>query len=402
MAISFYSGRPGAGKSYITVERVVVPALNKGRIVVTNIPLTDKARDLAKEKGATLVEFPRGKYDMEAIADMLLGPVDDETGEYAPNPDHAGAVFVLDEMSMLMPAGVKQNQIPDKVKAFFSMHRHISGHGFSTEIIVVSQDSSQLNVYVKTMIERSYRIEKTMIGKRAVVNFTIYSGCVGYRGGASKPVELKKETIKYKPDIFEYYQSQTMGDGGNLDETSTDDSTNLLNSPAIKMLVGAVIFFPFLIWFAIDAFSGIFGSGQDLIDEMDKQVVNAPAEINQGIDLNNARPVTELAAPKDLISAENEDILQITKPIGDEGYMHGRRFWYLGSTQEAGKPKEHILIVETDKGGAQRVYASVLAELGIIVEEKKGGVMVITINDEVMLLAKYQNNPTVIKPFFGS
>ena len=38
MSIVGYSGLPGSGKSYGVVENVVIPALEAGRHIITNIP----------------------------------------------------------------------------------------------------------------------------------------------------------------------------------------------------------------------------------------------------------------------------------------------------------------------------------------------------------------------------
>ncbi len=45
MPVVSYVGLPGSGKSHSVVQHVVLPALRKGRVVVTNIPMqTDLVR----------------------------------------------------------------------------------------------------------------------------------------------------------------------------------------------------------------------------------------------------------------------------------------------------------------------------------------------------------------------
>lgn len=266
MSISYYGGKPRQGKSYSVVSRVIIPALKKGRTVVTNIPMTDRASELAESNGAKLVQVPRGTTDILAFADMLLGDKSG-AGEYQPNMDYAGAVFVLDEFMFLMPSGVKVAAIHDKVKAFFAMHGHVSANGYSTEIVILSQDASQFNAMVKGLVEQSFIVEKTMIGKKSVMNLKVYSGCAG----AIRSVFVRSETHPYDVDVFPFYKTQTMSDSFG-DESKTDDATNLLKLPALRYGVGALLLIPVAIYGAILTFSGLFSQSDPPAPSVDAEL----------------------------------------------------------------------------------------------------------------------------------
>lgn len=274
MAIYYYQGKPGSGKSYSITKRVIVPALESGRKVVTNIPLTDACKKL----GGSFEVLPKGTT-LETVARMLI--LGEDEADYTGNPDYMGAVFVLDEFFFLCPSGTRATAIPSVVKAFFAMHRHLSTEKHSTQIVICSQDSSQICQAVKSMVDQSFLIEKTEVGKKKVGSIKVYSGCVGVRSGAAKESFVTMIQFTYDPEYFQYYQSQTMGESDSLgDETKIDDATNLKNNPWFKYgLPFSVLGVPLLIWYAYTQFSTMFG-GEPQPEIQQQQTVNSsPSQV---------------------------------------------------------------------------------------------------------------------------
>lgn len=268
MAINYYQGKPGHGKSYSIVKRVIVPALENGRHVVTNIPLTDACKKL----GGSYEVLEKGT-NLETVARLLIKG--DSEADYEGNPEYVGAVFVLDEFFFLCPAGTRANAIPAVVKAFFAMHRHLSSAKHSTQIVICSQDSSQICAPVKSMVDQSFLVEKTEVGKKALGSLKIYSGCVGVRSGAAKESFVTMKQFTYEPEYFQFYQSQTLGDSDDIgDETKIDDATNLKNNPWFKYgLPFSFIGVPLLIWLAYTQFANLFqGAEPDDDDTLTTQV----------------------------------------------------------------------------------------------------------------------------------
>ena len=117
MSILLYSGLPGSGKSYGAVENVILPALKKNRIIVTNLKL---------KMGYLADDFPKAK--------VIQFEMDQELGFFTfDNPlfqDNKGAVFVIDEAARYWPAGLRQNQLIGGTDKFFSRTQHCHFFGY--------------------------------------------------------------------------------------------------------------------------------------------------------------------------------------------------------------------------------------------------------------------------------
>ena len=242
MPISLFTGLPRSGKSYSVVSRVIVPALKAGRTVITNIPLTEDSLALGR-----VIQLDKDKRDMSQIADMLF--CDEECTQAT---ELAGSVFVIDEFSLFMPAGVRQSNISNKIKMFFAMHGHTASLGFATEIVLITQSYTQINAYVVSLIQNTYHAEKKDIGFSKSYNLKIFQGA-----GRSAQL-LRTERHFYDKELFKYYKSQTLNDDSNADETQIDNAGSLFKLPALKWgLIVIFVILPILVWQAIESFGDI-------------------------------------------------------------------------------------------------------------------------------------------------
>ena len=221
MSIVGYSGLPGSGKSYGVVENVIIPALESGRHIITNIPL---------KTGRLSDDFPQGKVTIfdnrEAEANPDFFSLDAHPG---------GVIWIIDEAWRFWKSGMKSVNIPQVQKEFFTEHRHMVGEdGRTNEIVLVTQDLQQLCSFVRGLVEETYRAVKlTAIGQKNRYRVDVYQGGVtGQKPG--KP--MRQLYGKYKPEIYQYYKSHTRNktDFAAGMEEKADDRANVLKHPLIR------------------------------------------------------------------------------------------------------------------------------------------------------------------------
>lgn len=249
MAIDAYVGKPGSGKSYSVVAYVIIPSLEQGRHVVTNIPLNI---DLLKEKypKGKVTQLPDDWYSVPSISD------------FAPN----GCVLVLDELWRRWPQGMRANQADLQDKSLLAEHRHrVDEKGNSMRIVFVTQDLSQIATFSRTLIDATYRVRS--IKRNKLFTTFIYEGSVT---GDSPPVtKLIRQTppTKFNKDYFKFYSSATQSHSGNVGDESTADRRNS-------------IFKSITLWIFIVIFLGGFFVAYYFISGFFKQsesIVNSPA-----------------------------------------------------------------------------------------------------------------------------
>ncbi|NVD34704.1 zonular occludens toxin domain-containing protein [Marinobacter lutaoensis] len=221
MSIVAYSGLPGSGKSYGVVENVVIPALEAGRHIITNIPL---------KLGRLSDDYPQGKV---TIFDNKEAEDDPTFFDLERHP--AGVIWIIDEAWRFWKSGMKATNIPQCQKEFFTEHRHCVGEdGRTNEIVLVTQDLAQLCAFVRGLVEETYRAVKlTAIGQKNKYRVDVFMGAAaGQKPG--KPMRQLYGT--YKPEIYQYYRSHTRNktDFAAGMEEKVDDRANVLKHPLIK------------------------------------------------------------------------------------------------------------------------------------------------------------------------
>ena len=233
MTITAYTGLPGSGKSYSVVENVIVPALKSKRTVFTNIPMNDQ--ECLERYGLSVISFKTD--DLKDNADWF------ET-VFVP-----GSVFVLDEVWRLWPAGLKANNVREQDKSFLAEHRHIVGeNGLSTEIVLVTQDLSQIAMFARVLVETTYRTVKLgKLGFDKSFRVDVFSGPVT----GPKPSMSKRERElygKYKKEVYSLYKSHTKSQTGDAGlEQRTDSRYVIWKSPMVWGMLAFLIFAVFFV-----------------------------------------------------------------------------------------------------------------------------------------------------------
>ena len=287
MAISAYVGLQGHGKSYGVVANVIVPALKKGRTVFANIPMNN---ELCQELfGSQVIQ-----YDIQDILDNpnwwseVLTP---------------GALIIIDECWRLWPSGMKAINVKEQDKTFLAEHRHIVGEdGKSTEIFLVTQCLSQLAIFVRNLVETTFRTVKHLaLGADNRYRIDVYMGPVT---GPNPPIKRRVKEIqgKFDPKIFELYQSHTKSETGEAgDETRTDQRLNIFKGYRFYSFVAVIVIGSFLAFAGLrDVFTPDQPKASSTVPVQPSQNLNAQVQSQP-----NAQPRRQ---PQAKASLTNSDI----------------------------------------------------------------------------------------------
>lgn len=162
MPINAFGGGPGSGKTYGVVEHVILPAIAKGRFVITNIEgLNDDliyeyvAKEFYKGKIICIGHIRRCGRDDPDREDFFPGAEALDKPMPCPSPEmqtvNGGDLVVIDEATRHWNGG-------DKVKKghayFFREHRHFANvMGHTCDMVVIDPDLTMLARALKGKIE---------------------------------------------------------------------------------------------------------------------------------------------------------------------------------------------------------------------------------------------------------
>lgn len=223
MPIIVHFGNPRQGKSYSAVADHIVPALGKGRRVVTNIEgMGDPTR---KEKLQALVQ-KRFKYDGEIDLHFVphskleretIFPIDtkreDEDGTRVFDDSQSvvkfGTLIVWDEARSFTT-----DQLPKVWHDALTYHGHWARGGVTVDIVLIHQNWKSLAPLVRATSELVYEFVKKTSGK-GYTRFTYASP--GDRELSRKAGETLSESFTYDPEIFALYKT-------NSDDGPTNDN----------------------------------------------------------------------------------------------------------------------------------------------------------------------------------
>ncbi len=235
----FYSGLPGAGKSYGAVEHLLIPGAREGRTIVTNLPLVP---EFTAEFGVPVVGVP---------ADVVEGREPEWWLSIPP-----GALVVLDEAWRFFPAGISANKLPESVREALTMHRHrVDEQGRSQQWVLISQNPTQCSKFVRDLVEQHFRITKlAAVGASKKFRVDIFEGV---ELDADK--RIRQIFGEYSPGIWRWYRSHTgaVGSLGQVDESAIDRRGNVWASGWVRFGFPAAA--ALLLW-GVYSVVGFFGS----------------------------------------------------------------------------------------------------------------------------------------------
>jgi zona occludens toxin len=235
MAINAYIGLMGSGKSFEVVSSVIVPALLKGRRVVTNIDginppaITDYLISVKlgePEKLGQLISVTN-----DDICKQGFFP--DETKPDQTSIVQGGDLVCVDECWNFWG---DDHKINDEHMRFFRMHRHYTdlATGTTCDLALMIQDLGTLNRKIRAVIELTTRTVKLKsIGAPKAYRIELFEG-----NKTTKATKIDTFVKLYDKAIFPLYKSYASGAGS---EKSIDKRQNILTNPRLWVMASIVL-----------------------------------------------------------------------------------------------------------------------------------------------------------------
>jgi zona occludens toxin len=348
--INLLIGPPGGGKSYEAVVFHILPALAKGRKVITNLPLDlerialidpayldlieirTSTKAVEPEKDWKKAESLYQKFGIAAKAEFFVNRPFAHPEDYGDGWRHAdsgsGPLYVIDECHLALPSrGTKIS-----VEEWFSLHRHESA-----DVLLITQSYGKVSRSIIELVQVCYRVKKgTAFGTS---NNYIRKVQDGVRGEV-----VNTSVRKYEKRYFGLYKSHTRGGGAEL---QAEDIT-----PIWKRwpFIGAAIFLPLaVVLFASTGATNI----------LSPKVVAPPVA---------ASTLTPVSVTK-ISQGETETKSDQVKPeIVPEGHPYsGRTLHIVGMIQSHSKKLYQFMVAQNGQAVSE-VSSDELVQLGYVLD----------------------------------
>ncbi|BDB69655.1 membrane protein [Comamonas thiooxydans] len=219
--INGLEGIPGSGKSYEAVAYHVLPALQAGRKVITNLPLNIDAlaaidpsyRDLVEVRTRPTPQL--GDWNAANIAEQeafqlwtdkepipqsenvfTFGTVWDFYSEWRGSKNQ-GPLYVIDECHVALP----KLGTPESVVQWFKLHRH-----YNADVLLMTQSFRDINQPIAQLIATLIKCRKAdILGRKESYIRKVHAG---YRGAV-----IQTDEREYKSQYFGLYRSNTQSSG---------------------------------------------------------------------------------------------------------------------------------------------------------------------------------------------
>jgi hypothetical protein len=233
MSIHVIQGKPGGGKSYQAVQRVL-EAVQAGRVVVTNLPLKKDHPTWEKAIQDGLLVLKEGVSGDDQRGPHSFGFIegwDSVTGQNATalyrdvegvrkgEATKMGPLIIVDEAAGTLGEWSRSKKRSEEWAKFIRLlqvHRH-----YLMDIIFLYQDYSQLGAAqgdVKALVERWYTTTNTseMTGANT---WNMVAKAKGF--SLSKSANLDEKSGRFKKEIFDLYDSYAEGQGAGTNGKKT-------------------------------------------------------------------------------------------------------------------------------------------------------------------------------------
>lgn len=249
MAITAYTGRPGAGKSYAMVEQVIVANVAAGRRVLTNIEGVQPDKVVSHcilegsdpDKVGSVVLFDGSQAKNPGFFPTEEIP-DDETFV------KGGDLIVFDEWRLTWP---NSGKLPNAdLEPFLRWHRHLTNaDGVACDVVIGTQLITDIHRNFRGLVHRSYKFKKLDAANMSkAFAWHVYEGHLQPKGE-----HYAVGNGRYRPEIFALYKSYSGDAKGN--EKSTDARGALLNRWTIGFALLSLALIAWGIWYALRWFS---------------------------------------------------------------------------------------------------------------------------------------------------
>lgn len=320
MTAVIHHGPPGSYKSFAIVQDIVIPALMKGRTVVTNIRGLDdidriaQAMDVEIPDGTQLIHVgQRSKEDYEKMATFhhwvpvgALICIDEAQAVY---PTRLRSLSVFDVPEGQERENYNGEAMPVDVERAFDMHRH-----FNWDIYISTPNIAKIHKEIRGVCEYAYR-HRDMSGLlpwiknqwREFKHDSEQSGkSVSHYIGS--PV-VKKADLR----VFECYRSTATGEA-----KSSNENKNIFNDPKLRVFLSVAVFalcvFIYALWGAVERYS-------DRINQ------NTEASVTPSAAAPAVVTTPDNSSQVDSFPAEVSD--RLTVPLSS--LLSGRELFFAGS-----------------------------------------------------------------------
>lgn len=196
--INLLLGAPGGGKSYEATVFHILPALQLGRKVVTNLPLDVEAFCNIDASFRPLIELRTGTSRgcrEDGKPARVFAHVDDYADDWRHPEKHFGPLFVIDECHFALP----DKSTSREVEEWFSMHRH-----FNVDVLLITQSYGKISMSIRDLVQTVYRVRKNVaLGSPKSYTRKVQDGIRG---------EVLNTSIRsYQKKYFGLYRSHTQG-----------------------------------------------------------------------------------------------------------------------------------------------------------------------------------------------
>lgn len=236
MAINAYTGLMGGGKSFEVVASVIVPAIEHGRRVVTNIDGINEElirAFLVKVRKADPNKFGQVIHvsNDDVKAHGFFPDEDDPDRESIVKP---GDLLCIDEAWRFWGKDCKA--LPPLHMKFFRMHRHYvhKETGTACDVSLIVQAIADLNPSLRAVVEMTAVMTKLKtLGLTKSYRVDLYEG-----GRVTKAAKFETFVKRYDKRIFPLYQSYA---GGSGKEKPIDKRQNVLKNPRVLIVGGSML-----------------------------------------------------------------------------------------------------------------------------------------------------------------
>lgn len=143
-------GPPGGGKSYEAVVYHVLPTLESGRKVITNLPLNVPEFAKLDARFPALIEL-RTESKGQGVDAHVFGDVADYGSDWRDPKTGQGPLYVIDECHKALPRGGTQR----KVEEWFAEHRHEG-----CDLLLITQSHGKISKAITDSVQVCYRVKK--------------------------------------------------------------------------------------------------------------------------------------------------------------------------------------------------------------------------------------------------
>ncbi|ASD97044.1 hypothetical protein FGH87_26485 [Salmonella enterica] len=251
MAITGYIGIPGSGKSYECVSNVLLPAVQAGRRVITNI--IGVVPDVIYDYCVDTLNLDRDSLGVVVVVDSNTMKQRDFF-PYKDSKDNTiidtfckpGDLILADEVWRLWQ---KDKDICAEHRSFFAEHRHFTDvtTGACCDFVYMTQSLSTVARYIRDRQDKTFRMKKlTSLGLSSRYRVDVFEGAK-----TTKATLLQSYQCGYKKEIFPLYKSYDTVNGA---EQVVDKRQSFLNKrffliylfiPAVVVTVGLYYVFKF-------------------------------------------------------------------------------------------------------------------------------------------------------------